>query len=59
MALSQRNYEKIAEAIKTSPDKVTLVTRLCVYFGDDNPKFNADKFLDACYPQVLKVTEMP
>ena len=52
MALSRKNYEQIAAAISEillEPDeRVALVHRLCREFAEDNPRFDPDRFADAC-----------
>lgn len=51
---TKKDYVAIAKAIKVSADIPELVVALCVYFRDDNPNFDAVKFIDACDPSKAK-----
>jgi len=46
--LSRKYYEKIAFAIRTARDKREVALNLCDYFMEDNPRFNPNRFLEAC-----------
>ena len=56
MPMSKKDYQKIAEAIwlKTTindrnlVNKLQLVEELCKEFKEDNPRFNPEKFKEAC-----------
>lgn len=55
--MTRKQIQAIADAIdKNSSDhdiskvfKMPLVKDLCTYFKSTNPKFNEDKFINACY----------
>jgi len=62
--MSRKDYIKIAELIshiadtKTmAVDGGTLVVKLAILFREDNPKFNRDKFFEACMVNVEEVTQ--
>ena len=55
--LSRKHYKAIAEIIRTnyavSSEPVKFVLRdmtdqLCQYFESDNPRFDRQRFIDAC-----------
>jgi len=52
---TQQHYEQIAQIISCTSDgkgnisKRGLVKALIGYFVGDNDRFNADKFIEACY----------
>lgn len=58
MAMSRKDYEAIAERIARSADKyrhdagqdivLEIVEDLAEIFAEDNPRFNFDKFVQAC-----------
>lgn len=45
---SKKDYVAIAKIIRYSLTKAELILKLTKYFKDDNPKFNGDKFIEAC-----------
>jgi len=49
--MTKKDYETVAKAIATTDCKSALVEKLCRYFKVDNPKFDAYKFRQACYPK--------
>lgn len=61
MALTKKHYKEIAQIIndefgphyKMHPDLVQVKAHLCSkladYFEADNPNFNRERFMDACY----------
>ena len=59
MAMSKKDYEAIAKCINRSFDYFTtreldtkiLITTLSNYFKEDNPRFNAEQFKEACYTE--------
>lgn len=49
--MDRQHYWILANALATQPnsdDKYGLVMELCRLLKVDNPKFNEDKFIDAC-----------
>ena len=53
--LSRKDYEaisRIIQGITTAPDLVIdhqeLVERLAEYFAGDNPRFDKERFIEAC-----------
>ena len=47
--MTKKNYIEIAKILNKYSGKDSehmLLLKLCQYFREDNPKFNADKFLD-------------
>lgn len=59
MALTKRHFEAIAKLIlkqiestnKGTAERqhlINLTMALCLYFNDENPLFNEDRFLKAC-----------
>jgi len=47
--MTKKNYIQIAKIIKEYGDKEhILLLKLCELFKEDNPNFDADKFLKAC-----------
>jgi len=46
--LSKKYYEMIALAIRTAKDKKGVAYNLCECFAEDNPRFDARRFLQAC-----------
>jgi len=56
MPMNRNNYREIAKCINCSLDYHTnkrintanLLATLCDYFKENNPRFNAEKFKDAC-----------
>jgi len=56
MPMSRKDYKAIAECINCSLDYYSdrristsnLLATLCDYFKQDNPRFNAEKFKEAC-----------
>ena len=58
--MTKKHFIKIANIIKDSTleddkeymrpiiNKMSLISKLCVVFKDDNELFNKDKFVDAC-----------
>jgi hypothetical protein len=46
--LSRKYYEMIALAIRTAKDKKDVAYNLCERFAEDNPRFDARRFLQAC-----------
>ncbi len=56
MSMCRKNYEEIASCINNARDAVQprytstsiLITLICGYLKEDNPRFNAGKFKEAC-----------
>ena len=45
---SKKNYIEIAKIISKSEYITDLIFNLAEYFGEDNKKFDKNKFVDAC-----------
>jgi len=55
--ITKKNYIEIAKILNKHGGKNSdhmLWLKLCQYFKEDNPKFNADKFLDVVADDKLK-----
>ena len=59
MSMSKKDYKAIAKVIKRyNPNEMgyahslinEMIHDLCDYFQQDNPRFDKDKFIVACYP---------
>ena len=50
MTLSRKHYRKIAEIIRVFGVYGTpaIVDKLSQYFAEDNPRFDKERFIDAC-----------
>ena len=59
--LTKKHYKAIAEIIRDNTEKASewdimlqiinptkLIQQLCLYFQADNPRFDKQRFLDAC-----------
>jgi hypothetical protein len=46
--LCKKDYEFLAFQIRTADSRNTLIKNLCQFLKIDNPKFNEEKFLNAC-----------
>ena len=46
---TRQHYKAVAEMIRVAVDKDELVDKLCVWFKEDNGRFQEDKFRDAVY----------
>ena len=50
--MTKKHYEAIAKILSHGKDQLTdkakLTKKLADYFATDNPKFNRDKFIEAC-----------
>jgi len=56
--LSKKYYKRIAEIIRTSKrlnaeyteciDVIELIDELCIFFKENNPRFDKDRFVAAC-----------
>ena len=46
--LSKKHYQKLAEIIKETESREELIKALSDYLQEDNPKFDANRFEDAC-----------
>jgi len=50
--MTKKDYIRIAKALEDCPPvalKEIIVRKLCLVFREDNPRFNKDKFINACY----------
>ena len=53
--MTKQNYIAIATILnKYSDAEHMILLKLCQYFKEDNPNFNADKFLDMVADDKLK-----
>ncbi len=50
--LSKKHYVRIAEVIKEHQPSATFVIDLMAYFNEDNPRFDEDRFIEACKKEV-------
>jgi len=60
--ISKKDFTSIAAIIakyNTAIDKASLITDLSNYFQAANPNFNKQRFLNACYPNIVKYFEVP
>ena len=64
--MTKKDYEKIAAALenrrymhasKSAATVDAIAMDLCKVFGDDNPRFNAVKFLQACGCSAAFISE--
>ena len=46
--MTKKDYELIADCIRAAADKETVALLLAAALGEDNPRFDRKKFLDAC-----------
>jgi hypothetical protein len=47
-AFSRQHYDRIADAIEGTPPGGSVVDAICAMFAEDNPRFQAERFLSAC-----------
>ena len=49
--MSRKHYQAIAAALRNIPDKATrqaVISELLPRFKKDNPRFDCQRFIDAC-----------
>lgn len=46
--MTRKHYEAIAKAIRESTEPIALVELLMDIFEHDNPRFDRQRFLEAC-----------
>lgn len=46
--LSKKHFEKVALILRQNKASDSLISDFCSYFKTDNPKFNEERFKDAC-----------
>jgi len=55
MTMTKKHFESIAELIKGADlhpeDRAHIVKRFCRFCSGVNPRFNVDKFTEACTPK--------
>ena len=46
--MTKKHFKAIAEIIKYSEDKQDIMIKLANYFAQENPRFDRERFVDAC-----------
>lgn len=58
--LTKKHYRDIAIILKTSIEdekvRAKVVDHMARYFKQDNPRFDRDRFEDACFDMFVEVT---
>jgi len=47
--LHKKEYKAIAEILKYNTEKQDIIDKLADYFASDNPNFDRERFIDACF----------
>lgn len=49
--MTKKDYQAIAECFKDRADAYNIALRLCVVLKKDNPRFDEERFLYACFEE--------
>lgn len=55
--MSRKQYQQIANLLAANPEAQGIINGLCVILEADNPRFDRDRFIEACKKPQNPTTE--